>query len=231
MIVDDHQDIRDPLAEFLHRHGFKTMCAADGKAMDQLLHTGLPDIIVLDVMMPGENGLSICKRLRAAHNIPIIMLSAMGEETDRIVGLEIGADDYITKPFSPRELVARIKTVLRRANASRTTPDKTQQEDTITFGDWILVISQRELQNTDGVAIPLSTSEFNMLHAFLERPNRILSRDQLLDLTKGRAAEMFDRSIDNQVSRLRKKIESDPKNPTFIKTVWGGGYMFSLPKP
>jgi two-component system OmpR family response regulator len=177
-------------------------------------------------MMPGEDGLSLCRQLRATTEVPVIMLTAMAEDTDRVIGLEMGADDYVVKPFNPRELLARVKAVLRRTNSL---PRRQQRVDAeaLRFDRWLLNIAQRELVGEDGVAIPLSTAEFLLLSALLNHPRMVLSRDQLLDLTRGRNATPFDRSIDNQVSRLRKKIEADPKEPVLIKTVWGGGYMLT----
>jgi two-component system OmpR family response regulator len=177
-------------------------------------------------MMPGEDGLSLCRHLRATSEVPVIMLTAMAEDTDRVIGLEMGADDYVVKPFNPRELLARVRAVLRRANSL---PQQRAQVDaeTLRFDRWQLNVARRELVGEDGVAIPLSTAEFLLLSALLAHPRMVLSRDQLLDLTRGRSAAVFDRSIDNQVSRLRKKIEANPKEPALIKTVWGGGYMLT----
>ena len=177
-------------------------------------------------MMPGEDGLSLCRHLRATTQLPVIMLTAMAEDTDRVIGLEMGADDYVIKPFNPRELVARIKAVLRRAN-SMPRQRVRLESGKIRFERWTLDAAQRELINADGVAVPLSTVEFLLLSAFVNHPRMVLSRDQLLDLTRGRAANVFDRSVDNQVSRLRRKIERDPEKPTLIKTHWGGGYSFA----
>jgi two-component system OmpR family response regulator len=182
--------------------------------------------VVLDIMMPGEDGLSLCRHLRATSEVPVIMLTAMAEDTDRVIGLEMGADDYVVKPFNPRELLARVRAVLRRANSL---PQQRAQVDaeTLRFDRWQLSVARRELIGEDGVAIPLSTAEFLLLSALLAHPRMVLSRDQLLDLTRGRSAAAFDRSIDNQVSRLRKKIEANPREPALIKTVWGGGYMLT----
>jgi two-component system OmpR family response regulator len=194
--------------------------------MRRVMKSSAIDLVVLDIMMPGEDGLVLCRTLRETTDIPVILLTAMVEETDRVVGLEIGADDYVTKPFSPRELLARIKAVLRRSRGlprPATVPGKSR----LRFNRWTLDTLRRELVGEDGVAVPLSTTEFRLLTVFLERPRMVLSRDQLLDLTSGRSLEPFERSIDNQVSRLRKKIESDPKNPAIIKTVWGGGYVLA----
>lgn len=226
LVVDDHRDIRDPLAKYLGKHGFRASQADSAAAARQILKGHSVDLTVLDIMMPGEDGLSLCRHLRETTEIPVILLTAMAEETDRIVGLELGADDYVTKPFNPRELVARIKAVLRRAHSLP--PDsRSLKADTFAFDQWVLKAARRELEGSDGVAVPLSTGEFDLLSAFLQHPGMVLSRDQLLDLTKGRDAGPFDRSVDNQVSRLRRKIEKDPKDPQIIKTVWGGGYIFS----
>jgi two-component system, OmpR family, response regulator len=200
--------------------------AENGAALRRLLERSAPDLVVLDIMMPGEDGLSVCRHLRSTTNLPIIFLTAVAEETERIIGLEIGADDYLTKPFNPRELLARIKAVLRRVNSLPPQRDKLKAK-TIRFDRWLLNVGRRELVNAEGVGVPLSTAEFRLLKAFLDHAGLVLTRDQLLDLTAGRAAEAFDRSIDNQVSRLRKKIEIDPKMPILIKTHWGGGYSFT----
>ena len=226
LVVDDHHEIRDLLGKYLQKHELRVTLAADGAAMRDELRAGAIDLVVLDVMMPGEDGLSLCRWLRETTDIPVILLTAMAEETDRVVGLEIGADDYVPKPFNPRELLARIKAVLRRANSlPRQRGDVAAKR--YEFGNWRLEAARREIVGRDGVAIPLSTAEFHLLAAFVDHPQMVLSRDRLLDLTKGKSANVFDRSIDNQVSRLRRKIETDPKDPTLIKTVWGGGYMFA----
>lgn len=226
LVVDDHRDIREPLAAYLEKNGYRASMAADAQAARRVIDRSAIDLVVLDIMMPGEDGLSLCRHLREATQIPVILLTARTDETDRIVGLEMGADDYVAKPFSPRELLARIKSVLRRVNSL---PPQRQPVDAakVRFDGWSLDLARRQLVDPDGVAIPLSAAEFALLDAFLRHPQIILSRDQLLDLTQSRDAGVFDRSIDNQVSRLRKKIETDPKNPALIKTVRGGGYMFS----
>jgi two-component system, OmpR family, response regulator len=226
LVVDDHRDIRDSLGKYLSNHEFRTSLAANAAEARKLVESSAIDLVVLDIMMPGEDGLSLCRHLRQNTDLPVILLTAVTEETDRIIGLEMGADDYLTKPFNPRELLARIKSVLRRAHSlpPRTTPP---QADRIRFGSWTLDVSQREAIDEDGVAVPLSTAEFHLLGTFLDHPQMVLSRDQLLDFTRGRSAKVFDRAIDNQISRLRKKLETDPKQPTLIKTVWGGGYMLS----
>ncbi|MEP9366719.1 response regulator [Xanthobacter sp. VNH20] len=222
-VVDDHRDIRDLVGKYLTQHGYRISLAENALALRRLLERNAPDLVVLDVMMPGEDGLSLCRHLRSTTELPVILLTAMAEETDRIVGLEVGADDYLTKPFSPRELLARIKAVLRRVHSLP--PQKGQlAAKVVRFDRWTLDAGRRELLGPDGVAVALSTAEFRLLCVFLDHPGLVLSRDQLLDLTVGRAADPFDRSIDNQVSRLRKKIEVDSKSPALIKTHWGGGY-------
>ncbi|MGL4932293.1 MAG: response regulator [Aeromonas sp.] len=226
LVVDDHSEIRDLLKRFLEQHGLRVSCARDGKEMKRLLEEREFDLLVLDLMMPGEDGLTLCRELRVKSNLPIIMLTAMGEETDRIIGLEMGADDYLAKPFNPRELLARIKAVMRRSQTEPQAPAQTLTRD-LRFDRWLLDINRRELVDEDGVGLSLSTAEFDLLKVFLDRPQRVLSRDQLLDLARGREAAAFDRAIDTLVSRLRRKLERDPKNPVLIKTIWGGGYMLS----
>ena len=225
LIVDDHRDIRQLVAKYLDKHGFRTSIADGGVEMRRILKAAAIDLIVLDVMMPGEDGLQLCRHLRATTQVPVILLTAMAEETDRIIGLEIGADDYVTKPFNPRELMARIKAVLRRTEALPPRRDPIP-EGIVRFAQWRLDTAQRHLLDDDGVVVPLSTAEFKLLTTLIDHPGMVLSRDQLLDLTAGREARVFDRSIDNQVSRLRRKIEADPKTPSIIKTHWGGGYSF-----
>jgi two-component system, OmpR family, response regulator len=227
LIVEDARDIRDPLARYMREHGYRATTAADAASARKIMKGAAIDLVVLDIMMPGEDGLSLCRSIHETSQIPVILLTARGEEVDRIVGLEMGADDYIAKPFSPRELIARIAAVLRRTQAlpPRQRPPVNAR---VRFGDWTLDTGQREVIGPDGVALPLSSGEFRLLSALIERPKISLSRNQLLDLTKGRDADLFDRSIDNHVSRLRKKIEPDPKNPRYIKTVWGGGYVFAV---
>jgi two-component system OmpR family response regulator len=227
LIVEDARDIREPLGRYLREHGYRATTAADALAARKLMKGAAIDLVVLDIMMPGEDGLSLCRSIRETSQIPVILLTARGEEVDRIIGLEMGADDYIPKPFSPRELIARIGAVLRRTQALPPR-QKPPEAERIKFGDWFLDTGQRELIGADGVAQALSSGEFSLLQALLERPKIALTRNQLLDITKGRDAELFDRSIDNHVSRLRKKIEPDPKNPRYIKTVWGGGYMMAV---
>ncbi len=224
LIVDDDRELRQLLTAFLARHEFRVDAAADGRAMDKLLETARFDLIVLDLMLPGEDGLALCRRLRTTSSLPIIMLTALAEEIDRIVGLEMGADDYVVKPFNPRELLARIKAVLRRTGSVSGTSRNSGK--VLVFAGWRLDLSKRELYSPEGVLMPLTGGEFDLLVAFAERPQRILNRDQLLDLTRGRAASAYDRSIDVQLSRLRRKIEADPNEPALIKTVRGGGYVF-----
>lgn len=227
LVVDDHRDIRELLARYLREQGMRVTLAASGEELRRLMKTTSPDLVVLDIMMPGEDGLSLCRFLREHHaSLPVILLTALGEDTDRIVGLEMGADDYLTKPFNPRELLARVKAVLRR---TRQLPGESEQREGLKyhFAGWVLDTDRRSLFTSDGVEVALSTAEFRLLLVFLRHPRRVLSRDQLLDLTAGREAQPFDRAIDNQVSRLRRKIEVDTRNPALIKTVWGGGYQLN----
>jgi two-component system OmpR family response regulator len=224
-VIDDNREIRELVARYLGEHGYRVSAAESAGAFRRLMEGSAPDLLVLDIMMPGEDGLALCRDLRATTQIPIIFLTALAEETERIIGLEMGGDDYLTKPFNPRELLARVKAVLRRVHSLPVQRGAVQAEK-IRFGDKVLDVNRREVTGKDGVVVPLSTAEFKLLCVFLERPNMVLNRDQLLDLTNGRAADVWDRSVDNQVSRLRRKIERDPKNPTFIKTEWGGGYSF-----
>ncbi|QCO55543.1 response regulator [Pseudorhodobacter turbinis] len=226
LIVDDHREIRDALVKYLGKNGMRATAATDAVAMDAAMKGGRFALIVLDVMMPGEDGLSVCRRLRAQGSIPILMLTALGDETDRIVGLEVGADDYLPKPFNPRELLARIKAILRRSERVEVAGGRLSGHR-LAFDRWVLDTDRRTLTDVDGAEVALTTAEFRLLTAFLERPRFVLSREQLLDLTSGRAAQVFDRTIDNQISRLRRKIEVDPTQPTLIATVWGGGYSFA----
>ncbi|HEY9091456.1 response regulator [Parasphingorhabdus sp.] len=225
LLVDDEATLREPLAEYLTKQGFRVQQASDASQARSVMNAFNFDIILLDIMMPGEDGLSFCRHVREKTEIPVIFISAKGEELDRIVGLELGADDYITKPFSPRELVARIKVVLRRTNNGNGV--KPGSGAIYQFSGWTLKTDQRSLTDSDGVSVPLSSGEYHMLLALLSRAGQVLNRDQLLDITQGREAHAFDRAVDNQISRLRRKIEVDPKNPEIIKTVWGGGYVLA----
>ncbi|ONF97619.1 Transcriptional regulatory protein OmpR [Sphingomonas jeddahensis] len=226
LLVDDERSIREPLAQYLTKQGFRVTQVADAEAARTRLGAYAIDLVVLDIMMPGEDGLSLCRYIRATSDVPVILLTARTEETDRIVGLEMGADDYVVKPFSPRELAARIKVVLRRLQTGGAR-QHAPEAGAYAFAGWVLKTGERTLVDRESVAVPLSTGEYNLLHALVTRPRQVLTRDQLLDLTQGREAAAFDRAIDNQVSRLRKKIEPDPKNPQLIKTVWGGGYTLA----
>lgn len=226
LIVDDDRAIRDSLSRYLAKNGFRTSVADGGQQMRKALAGNSVDLVVLDVMMPGEDGLALCRTLRATTDLPVVMLTAVADETDRIIGLEMGADDYVVKPFNPRELLARIRAVLRRVH-SLPREARVPVKGRLRFAGFTLDAARREVTGTDGVAIPLSQGEFLLLSAFLDHAGRVLTRDQLLDITRGRAASPFDRAIDNQVSRLRRKIEPDPATPTLIQTVWGGGYRFT----
>ncbi len=226
LLVDDERSIREPLAVYLTKQGFRVTQAGDAEAARTRLTAYAIDLAIIDIMMPGEDGLSLCRHIAATSDVPVILLTAKAEETDRIVGLEMGADDYVVKPFSPRELATRVKVVLRRTQAGATR-QHAPESGSYAFAGWVLKSGERALVDREGVSVPLSTGEFNLLLVLVTRPRQVLTRDQLLDLTQGREAAAFDRAIDNQVSRLRKKIEVDAKNPDIIKTVWGGGYTLS----
>ena len=224
LLVDDEATLREPLAEYLSGQGFVVYEAENAAVARGRLLEVRPDLVLLDVMMPGESGLSLCRHLVETRELPVILLTARGEATDRIVGLEIGADDYVTKPFEPRELVARIRSVLRRASR----PMAPAEEDAhYLFEGWRLDPLRRRLTDPAGALVPLTTAEFRMLQALLDHPRQVLDRDRLLDLVQGREAHMFDRAVDNQVSRLRRKIELDSRNPVLIQTVRGGGYSLA----
>ena len=224
LLVDDEPSLREPLAEYLTRQGFAVSQAEDAAKARALLLEETPDLVLVDIMMPGEDGLSLCRHLTEARQLPVILLTARGEATDRIVGLEIGADDYVVKPFEPRELVARIRSVLRRAAR----PAATAEDDApYEFEGWRLDPLKRRLTDPEGTVVPLSSAEFRLLCAFLTHPRQVLDRDRLLDMVQGREAHLFDRAVDNQISRLRRKVEIDSKNPQMIQTVWGGGYMLA----
>ncbi|HTC44666.1 MAG TPA: response regulator [Steroidobacteraceae bacterium] len=226
LFVEDDPDIRGMVADFLERNGYRLSVAKDGRDMDRVLGVSRIDLLILDIMLPKEDGLSLCRRVRAGSNVPIIMLTARGTEVDRVVGLEIGADDYLTKPFGTHELLARIRALLRRAQSVARTPQE-RQRSVLRFAGWTVDLGARRLTAADGAHVPLTGGEFELLAAFCERPNRVLTRDQLLDLTRGRSPALFDRSIDIQVSRLRRKIEADPREPVLIQTVRSGGYIFT----
>ncbi len=226
LLVDDERSIREPLAQYLTKQGFRVTQAGDAEGARARMAAYSIDLAILDIMMPGEDGLSLTRHIRETGEIPVILLTARSEETDRIVGLEMGADDYVVKPFSPRELLARIKVILRRVQTGGTR-QHAPESGAYSFSGWVLKTGERTLVDREGLSVPLSTGEYNLLLALVTRPRQVLTRDQLLDLTQGREAAAFDRAIDNQVSRLRKKIELDAKNPTLIKTVWGGGYTLA----
>jgi two-component system, OmpR family, response regulator len=228
LVVDDDPDICTLVSEFLEKNGFKVSIAIDGKGLQSILDRDEIDLIVLDLMLPDEDGLVLCRNLRSRSNIPVVILSARGGEMDRIIGLEMGADDYLPKPFHPRELLARVKSVLRR---SRTLPDDstdTDQNASYQFAGWTLDVPTRQLYSPGGDKIFLSGGEFSLLKVFLDHPNRVLPRDQLLVFSHGREIEPFDRTIDMQVSRLRRRLQDDPKSPSLIKTVRSVGYVFAV---
>jgi two-component system OmpR family response regulator len=226
LIVDDDREIGTLLAEYLEKNGYRTAIAVDGKAMSKSLDELRVDLIVLDLNLPGEDGLTLCRNLRAKSNIPVIMLTARGEPLDRILGLEMGADDYLPKPFEPRELFARIRSVLRRSQAL---PPNLQTSEALHmhFAGWTMDFTARHLVNPDGIVVALSGAEFRLLKVFLDHANRVLSRDQLLNFTQGRDADPFDRSIDLQISRLRQKLGEDARSPQIIKTVRNEGYVLA----
>jgi DNA-binding response OmpR family regulator len=221
LVVDDDPALRELLSAYLGDNGFTVDLAADGIGMRQAIARAMPDAIVLDLMLPGEDGLALTREIRARSMVPILMLSARGEEIDRVVGLEVGADDYLAKPFSPREMLARLRALLRRSQSAEHGP-----ADQHRFGAYVLDAAARRLLR-DGVDLGLSGAEFDLLKVFVERPNRVLSRDLLLELLKGYEREPFDRTIDIRVGRLRRKIETDPANPAYIRTVRGEGYLFN----
>ena len=224
LMVDDDPGIRDVVSDFLGKHGYAVETAGDSREMEQVLERGPVDLIVLDVMLPGEDGLAICRRLTSSDCPPIIMLSAMGEDTDRIVGLELGADDYLSKPCNPRELLARVRAVLRRAEQRGS---QTGVGAGCEFAGWRLDLVRRELRSPDGVVVNLSSGEFSLLRAFVERPQRVLTRDQLLDFARGPDSDAFDRAIDVQISRLRRKLDDGASGQDLIRTIRNEGYMFT----
>ncbi|PPQ30928.1 DNA-binding response regulator [Rhodopila globiformis] len=225
-VVEDDPEISRMMVSFMTDHGFDVSAARSGRDLDKVMSGGKIDCVILDVGLPGEDGLSICKRLRGKSSVPIIMVTARGTETDRIVGLELGADDYLPKPFSPRELVARVKAVIRRAGAQEQATAPAQPQ-VLMFEGWKLDMARRQLFDPAGAPRSLTSGEFNVLALFCTHPRKVLSRDDLLELLHGRAAAVFDRSIDVQISRLRRKIETNLKDPTFIKTIRYGGYFFT----
>lgn len=224
LVVDDDAEIRTLVAEYLTQHGYHVSTARDGAALHKALETDRPDLVILDLMLPGEDGLSLCRDLRATSNLPVIMLTARHEEIDRIIGIEMGADDYLGKPFNPRELLARIKSVLRRARALPASPSQAKR---LRFAGWTLDCTARHLVDPEGVIVPLSGAQYRLLAAFLHHPESVLDRDKLTDLTLGREATPFDRSIDVQVSRLRQLLRDRGREPRIIKTVRNGGYVLA----
>ena len=226
LLVDDEPTLREPLAEYLGGQGFDVTETESAAAARTILDNLTPGIVLLDIMMPGEDGLAFCRHLVETRQLPVIFLTARGESTDRIIGLELGADDYVVKPFEPRELVARIRTVLRRVGRGRT-PETPAEDRHYAFEGWLLDPLKRKLTDPEGAKVPISTAEFRLLRAFLDNPKKVLDRDMLLDMVQGRTAHLFDRAVDNQVSRLRRKIEADTREPQFILTVRGGGYRFA----
>jgi len=224
LLVDDEASLREPLAEYLSGQGFAVLQAENASAARSTLVETTPDIVLLDIMMPGEDGLSLCRHLNDAKNLPVILLTARGESTDRIVGLEIGADDYVVKPFEPRELVARIRSVLRRAAKP---PHVPEDDAHFEFEGWVLDPVKHRLIDPDGALVPISSLEFRLLKAFVEHPRQLLDRDRLLDLVQGREAHLFDRAVDNQISRLRRKIGDNERESKLIQTVWGAGYRLA----
>lgn len=229
LIVDDDQEIRSLLADYLSVNGYHAFTAQDGVAMQKVLEQEHVDLIVLDLNMPGEDGLTLCRKLRAGSSMPVIMLTARSEPIDRILGLEMGADDYLPKPFEPRELLARIRSVLRRSRSAIDAHNEPSTQQQMCFAGWTLDLTARHLVDPGGLIIMLSGAEFRLLKVFLEHPNRVLNRDQILNFTHGRDADPFDRSIDIQISRLRQKLNEDARSPQIIKTVRNGGYVMAVP--
>jgi two-component system OmpR family response regulator len=226
LVVDDDREIRALLGDYLKKNGYRVSLAADGKQMRTLLEESRIDLVVLDLMLPGEDGLSLCRDLRTRSNLPVLMLTAKSDPFDRVIGLEMGADDYLAKPFEPRELLARIRSVLRRTQSlpANLEPELTRS---FRFAGWVLDVEAHQLTSPRGVVVTLSGAEYRLLHVFLTHPNRVLTRDQLMDLTKGRDADPFDRSIDLRVSRLRQKLGDDARAPRLIKTLRNEGYVLA----
>lgn len=225
LVVEDDREISALVARYLRANDCRVTLAGDGREMDRRLADSRVDLVVLDLMLPGEDGLSLCRRIRQNSTVPILMLTAKAEEIDRIIGLEIGADDYLCKPFNPRELLARIRAILRRGSVTEAAADEGVRQ--LSFLGWTLDVSLRQLLSPEAARVAITGAEFDLLHALCLRPGRVLSRDQLLDLTQGRAAGPFERSIDVLISRIRQKIESDPRNPEIIRTIRSGGYLFT----
>ena len=226
LIVDDDKEIRNLLTDYLEQADYRVTSVGDGKAMRRVLEANRIDLVILDLMLPGEDGLTLCRELRGKTNLPVLMLTARGDEVDRIIGLEMGADDYLAKPFNPRELLARIKSVVRRAQALPTNMESDKQ-NTLRFAGWTLDVATRNITAADGLVVPLSGAEYRLLRVFLDHPQRVLAREQLLELANGREAILFDRSIDVLVGRLRKRLRDDSREPALIKTVRGEGYVLA----
>ena len=226
LIVDDDKEIRNLLCDYLEQADYRVTAVGDGKAMRRVLETNRIDLVILDLMLPGEDGLTLCRELRSKTNLPVLMLTARGDEVDRIIGLEMGADDYLAKPFNPRELLARIKSVIRRAQALPTNMES-EKQNTLHFAGWTLDVATRNITAADGLVVPLSGAEYRLLRVFLDHPQRVLAREQLLELANGREAILFDRSIDVLVGRLRKRLRDDSREPLLIKTVRGEGYVLA----
>jgi two-component system OmpR family response regulator len=226
LLVDDDDDILSLLTNFFRKHGHMVSVAQDGNTMFAALEQHKIDLVILDVMLQHDDGFTLCRRLRASSALPVIMLTAVADQTDRVVGLELGADDYLTKPFDQRELLARVKAVLRRTAAAAAAPQSDATRPLLCFAGWRLDVVRRELRSPDSALVLLSGGEFDLLLAFVEHPQRVLTREQLIDFARGSTHIAYDRSIDVQVSRLRSKLEQDPKNPAIIRTIRNSGYMF-----
>jgi len=226
LIVDDDKEIRHLLTDYLEQADYRVTAVGDGKAMRRVLEANRIDLVILDLMLPGEDGLTLCRELRSKTNLPVLMLTARGDEVDRIIGLEMGADDYLAKPFNPRELLARIKSVVRRAQSLPPNME-TDKVHTLRFAGWTLDVATRNVTAADGLVVPLSGAEYRLLRVFLDHPQRVLAREQLLELANGREAILFDRSIDVLVGRLRKRLRDDSREPVLIKTVRGEGYVLA----
>ena len=226
-MVEDDPEISRLVADFMRREGFEVACVGDGKAMDAMLQRLRPDLVILDLMLPGEDGLSICRRLRADDSVPILMLTAKSDEIDRVVGLEMGADDYLAKPFGPRELLARVRAILRRANGTPAKPLVRR----FAFDRFVIDLDARSVETPEAetAAPQLTSAEFDLLGCFVQRPRRVLTRDQILDWTRGRSAEPFDRTVDMLISRLRRKLDAASPGSNLITTVRNGGYLFTAP--